>query len=105
MAHSDRRPQPARPPGSAAQPLDSAADPQQATEDARFLAQEFDIPAPQAEKLTGAPSEAIRHDIGAEDPLAVVPLPEAPASDVTPDADEERLKPVLHQRNDRTGGG
>ena len=105
MAHSDRRPQPARPPGTAAPRQDSAPDRQQATEDARFLAQQFDIPAPQAEKLTGAPAEAVRHDTGEEDPLAGVPLPEAPASDVTPDADEERLKPVLHQRNDRTGGG
>jgi hypothetical protein len=39
------------------------------------------------------------------DPLAGVPLPKSDKGGRTTDADERLLKPVLTQKNNRTGGG
>lgn len=78
-------------------------------EEAAFLQKAFDIPPVEAARLVDAPPETAAQlaqtDERRADPLAGDPVPEAPASDVTADSDEEMLKPVLNRRNERTGAG
>jgi len=81
-------------------------------EDATFLHDEFDIEENIAvELVSDSPVEADRIAEGVrshdrrKDALAGVPTPREPAADRVADTDEERLKPVLHNVNDRVGGG
>lgn len=56
----------------------------------------------------GADPDAVREaseQQAQDDPLDGAPEPESPAREHTTDTDEERLKPVLHTKNDRVGGG
>jgi hypothetical protein len=81
-------------------------------EDAAFLVEEFEVPpheaadliTPEGEDASKVEDEA-RAAIKNRDPLKQTPTPKPPASDFTADADEERLKPVVHQENRRTSGG
>lgn len=82
-------------------------------EDVRFLAEQFDMPVRSAAELvlsSNSPrvddivTEAARLDDEA-DVLEGAPTPEEPASDFVEDQDDVRLKPVLHSRNERAGGG
>jgi hypothetical protein len=83
----------------------------QQIEDATFLEQRFGMTPRQASELVardGAHPDEVRE--GSErraqpDPLADAPEPQAPAEEHTADTDEQRLKPVLHTKNDRVGGG
>ena len=92
-------------PGAQQATRDEAAGP---AADAQFLTETFDIPAPRAAKLV---HDAEPGDANAvpppepDDPLQGHPVPQASAGQFTVDADEERLKPVLHTPNNRTGGG
>jgi hypothetical protein len=81
-------------------------------DDAVFLHDEFGIDETvAADLITEEPigGEAVVDALGrrerAKDPLSDIPTPAEPPSDRIADNDEERLKPVLHQRNDRVGGG
>jgi hypothetical protein len=75
----------------------------------------FDIDEPRAASLVaegrGRPEDVptiegkLRKARKKDDPLAGVPTPAEPAHDLVADADEERLKPVLHVENKRNGGG
>jgi hypothetical protein len=84
-----------------------------AVTDAKFLVDEFGVNEQKAASLIAAshvePEAAIltglREADGQVDPLAGIPTPEEPRNDLVPDSDEERLKPVLHMKNKRTGGG
>jgi hypothetical protein len=84
-------------------------------DDARFLVEQFDVPERRAaravlgetapdSKVAELGAEVHRH-VSGDDPLAGVPTPEEPATDLAGDTDEVRLKPVLHTRNQRTGAG
>lgn len=85
---------------------------EQKLKDARFLADEFDMPEPDAAELVSDDAREA-DEISAEtnrrrrerDPLAGVPVPDAPTEDHPQDNDEQRLKPVLRTPNDREGGG
>lgn len=86
----------AAPPPAPAQKASQAAD------DAAFLIKGFGIPPDRAARLVDSSDAAAteaeaRRLLAADDPLADVPTPDEPASDRTADADEERLKPVLHR--------
>jgi hypothetical protein len=76
----------------------------QAAVDAAFLVKGFGIPPGQSAKLVSdskasqrATANEARQLLSEDDPLRDVPVPKEPASDLTTDTDEERLKPVLHQ--------
>ena len=80
--------------------------------DAAFLVKGFGIPPGKSAALvdsdgngTGATTESeVRQLLAEDDPLKDVPTPEEPASDLTTDTDEHRLKPVLHTQPNRHGG-
>jgi len=80
-------------------------------DDATFLETRFGMTPRRASELVaraGVTPDEVR--AGSEkrppsDPLAHVPKPEAPADERPGDNDEQRLKPVLHEKNDRVGGG
>jgi hypothetical protein len=79
--------------------------------DADFLVEQFGVPTPKAADLVardGAdPADvelAARRIERTRDPLAGVPIPKEPQSELTPDTDEVRLKPVV-RKNDRRGAG
>jgi hypothetical protein len=81
-------------------------------EDADFLAREFGIAPRRAGELVardGARADdvaaAARERAKRRDPLAGAPVPDEPGRDRVPDSDEVRLKQVLHEKNDRRGGG
>jgi hypothetical protein len=81
-------------------------------DDVDFLVEEFDMNIPEASDLVArddteaeALEQAERRRQGSKDPLDQVPTPKEPASDLTADVDEERLTPVIHERNERSGGG
>jgi hypothetical protein len=81
------------------------------TKDAEFLANEFDMQPKKAAGLVareGADPDEISAKVAkrqkAADPLKDVPTPHEPARERVEDVDEVRLKPVLHERNDRAGG-
>jgi hypothetical protein len=82
----------------------------QQVDDAVFLKERFGIAPRKAGDLVardGADPDEIRaasEQQGAQDPLGDAPQPAEPASEHTADTDEQRLKPVLHKRNDRVGG-
>ena len=77
------------------------------SEDAKFIADEFDVPERRAAEVVAGPdaSETRIADLAADvhrkrkadDPLAGVPTPEEPESDFTADTDETRLKPVVRR--------
>jgi hypothetical protein len=81
--------------------------------DAKFLVDEFGMNEHKAASIiaeTRAQPEALvkaglRAAEAQDDPLAGVPTPREPKNDLTPDNDEERLKPVLHVKNKRVGAG
>jgi hypothetical protein len=80
-------------------------------EDAAFLVEEFEVPPHEAADLVtreGGDADKVedkaREAMKKRDPLKDAPTPQ-PAGDFTPDADEERLKPVVHEENRRTSGG
>ena len=83
--------------------------------DAKFLKDEFGIRESAAARLVADgrdqpdTSGRLMRDLhGVEksgSSLEGVPTPEAPASDLTSDTDEERLTPVVGSPNRRTGGG
>lgn len=83
----------------------------QQVEDATFLEKRFGLTPRQASGLVardGADPDAVRE--GSEkrarsDPLKHAPVPQSPADEHVADSDEQRLKPVLHTKNDRVGGG
>ena len=81
-------------------------------EDAAYLVDEFDMTPREAAELVkrdgedaGRVEDAAQDALKKRDPLKGQPTPKAPASDFTTDADEERLKPVVRERNMRTSGG
>ena len=83
----------------------------QKSEDAAFLADRFDLPRRKAAALVAGPGEdadQMAADVAklqqAADPLEGSPTPEEPTFAHGIDMDEVRLKPVLHERNDRSGG-
>jgi hypothetical protein len=76
----------------------------QAAVNAAFLVKGFGIPPGESAKLVSdgkasqsATEDKARQFLSEDDPLRDVPVPQEPASDLTTDTDEERLKPVLHQ--------
>jgi hypothetical protein len=83
----------------------------QQVEDATFLEKRFGMTPRQASALVareGTHPDEVRE--GSErkahsDPLNGAPEPQSPAEEYTADTDEQRLKPVLHTKNDRVGGG
>jgi len=83
----------------------------QQVDDATFLETRFGMTPRRASKLVardGADPDALREASERQaqpDPLKDVPQPQSPAREPTADTDEQRLKPVLHTRNDRVGGG
>lgn len=89
----------------------AAPDTKQKVDDGTFLADQFDIPPRKAAELVSdGAAEAddvhagVQHNIDANDPLEGVPTPES-SDDFTADADETRLKPVLHRPNKSGGAG
>lgn len=58
-------------------------------------------PAPPADITVNTADD----DYDPDDPLANVPAPKGDTRGRVADADERLLKPVLHNRNDRSGGG
>lgn len=81
-------------------------------QDVEFLVEEFDVTVDGAADLVArdgqdrdALEDAARAHQAIKDPLAGQPTPQEPENDLTEDSDEERLMPVLHRRNDRSGGG
>lgn len=81
-------------------------------QDVEFLVEEFDVTVDGAADLVArdgqdrdALEDAARAHQATRDPLAGQPTPQEPEHDLTEDSDEERLMPVLHRRNDRSGGG
>ncbi|HEV7274920.1 MAG TPA: hypothetical protein VGN80_01400 [Devosiaceae bacterium] len=81
-------------------------------EEAEFLVEEFDLTEREASELVtegdSAATEAqaaVQKKRKQRAPLGNAPVPEAPDSDFTADSDEDRLKPVVRTRNDRTGAG
>jgi hypothetical protein len=80
-------------------------------DNAAFLANRFDLPPRKAAELVsgeGTLTDEIAADVAArqhnDDVLEGVPTPEQPTYEHGIDMDEVRLKPVLRQRNDRSGG-
>lgn len=81
--------------------------------DAKFLVDEFGVDERKAASLIAearrqpeAPVEVgLRAAEAQDDPLAGMPTPKDPKNDLIPDNDEQRLKPVLHVKNGRVGGG
>jgi hypothetical protein len=80
--------------------------------EAEFLVEEFELTEREASELvTGDDRTAdettsgVQKKRAAREPLEDAPTPEAPESDLTPDSDEVRLKPVVRRANDRTGAG
>ena len=80
-------------------------------DDAEFLADEFDLPSRKAAELVserGDEVDAITAEVAkrqdSENVLEGVPTPEEPTFEHGIDMDEVRLKPVLQERNDRSGG-
>jgi hypothetical protein len=108
-----------KPAGTGAAPLQAAEIPKVRTptkvEDAKFLADEFDIPQPSAaeavaredisESRVASLAAEVHRQRAKDDSLAGVPPPRGPAADLTSGADETALKPVLHCSNLRTGTG
>jgi hypothetical protein len=88
----------------------ASPDTKQKVEDGTFLAEEFGIPANKAAELVSQPGEAdqveagVQSNLRAADPLEGVPTPKA-GPDFSADTDEIRLKPVLHEKNNRAGAG
>ena len=88
----------------------ASSDTNQKVEDGTFLAEEFDIPARKAARLVSSEGDAGKVEAGVHeklrsaDALEGVPTPRA-SDDLTTDTDETRLKPVLHDKNNRTGAG
>ncbi len=85
------------------------------TEDAKFIADEFDIPERRAARAV-AGDAASDEDVSEmtanvhrartdRDALADVPTPESDPDEQTADSDETALKPVLHRNNQRLGAG
>lgn len=81
-------------------------------EEAEFLVKEFELTEREASELltegdgeAGETGAAVQRKRRQRRALQDVPVPDAPKSDFTADSDEERLKPVVRSRNDRTGGG
>jgi hypothetical protein len=81
-------------------------------EEAEFLVEEFELTEREASELVtdgdgeaGETQAAVLKKRASREALQDAPVPEAPKSDLTADSDEERLKPVVRSRNDRTGGG
>lgn len=81
-------------------------------EEAEFLVEEFELTEREASELVtdgeseaGDAQAAVLKKRANREVLPDAPVPEAPKSDLTADSDEERLKPVVRTRNDRTGGG
>lgn len=77
-----------------------------------FLTEQFDIPAIRAAELIAGQTDKAQdlaaaelHRQRAEDSLADVPTPRPAKDDFVADADEDRLKPVLHEENRRIGVG
>lgn len=73
----------------------------QAAVDAAFLVKGFGIPPGAASRLVTRPAHSAnatereaRRLLAEDDPLRDVPTPKEPATDLTSDTDEERLKPV-----------
>ena len=96
----------ARPPQNPHPTAPSATDDK--VEDAVFLHDEFGIAETEAAELVtpdGSDTDAVRLHDQNKDPLADVPTPRQPNRDMVEDTDEVRLKPVLHDRNERTGSG
>jgi hypothetical protein len=91
------------------------ADETSPTANAKFLADEFDIPERRAAAVVVRPgtSDDEIASLAAEvyqqrqhdDALAGVPTPREDQRDLRQDADESALKPVDHRPNRRTGGG
>jgi hypothetical protein len=79
-------------------------------DEAKFLADQFDLPGRKAAGLVADDGSA--EDVSAEvarrqrsdDSLEDVPTPKEPRVEHVADVDEVRLKPVLHRRNERSGG-
>jgi len=87
-------------------PSGDTADP---GEEAKFLADNFDIPEQKAVDLV-APKRAgnLRETVHKERQSSGSgdhPVPAGPDRPATTDADEERLKPVLRKPNNRSGAG
>jgi hypothetical protein len=82
-------------------------------DDAKFLSDEFDISERDAALLVSGTGEddadllaaVVREKRGTDDPLADVPTPKEDTANLTTDADEKMLKPVLHHKNQRAGAG
>jgi hypothetical protein len=79
-------------------------------EEAEFLVEEFELTEREASELVsdgdgeaGETRAAVQKKRADHKPLQDAPVPEAPETDLTADSDEERLKPVVRRRNDRTG--
>lgn len=79
-------------------------------DEAEFLVEEFELTEREASELVTADEgqaqetqSAVLRKRASNEALEDAPVPEAPVSDFTPDNDEERLKPVVRARNDRTG--
>ena len=89
--------------------------PDQQTDDAEFLTREFGITTTEASELVardGMPPSDLKARIEAPDgspilpdPLAGVPTPSGPPTELTTDADEQARKPVIHRHNDTQGAG
>jgi hypothetical protein len=107
---------PSAAPQALASPAGPPSDPaDQDAADATFLADRFGIPPDKSAELVAARGSSVRPDdlaatarrrvARARDPLKGVPAANEPAHEFTADADEHRLKPVLHGPNRRTGAG
>jgi hypothetical protein len=79
--------------------------------DVTFLERRFGMTPRQASELVardGVDPDKVREaseKLPHRDPLAGKPKPDEPAVERPRDVDEQRLKPVLHENNDRAGGG
>jgi hypothetical protein len=81
-------------------------------EDAAYLVDQFDMAPREAAELVkregedaGKVEQAAQDALKKRDPLKGQPTPKASRSEYTSDADEERLKPVVREKNMRTSGG
>lgn len=79
--------------------------------DATFLERRFGLTPREASELVarnGVAPERVREateKLPQRDPLKGTPKPDEPVVERPRDVDEQRLKPVLHENNDRVGGG
>jgi hypothetical protein len=81
--------------------------------DAKFLVDEFNIAEGAASNLVASEDDELAEEVvgdlhqaqDADDPLKGIPTPSEPPEEFTLDTDEEKLKPVIHERNRRTGAG